>query len=80
MAKIKCIKARQIFDSRGNPTVEVRFAILIRIGFFDASYVSACPIARPASAQASLRPRAVALDPAAGSSGRRSAVGDGSGR
>ena len=23
MATIKCIKARQIFDSRGNPTVEV---------------------------------------------------------
>ncbi|PKI57675.1 hypothetical protein CRG98_022003, partial [Punica granatum] len=22
MAKIKCVKARQIFDSRGNPTVE----------------------------------------------------------
>jgi hypothetical protein len=23
MATIKCVKARQIFDSRGNPTVEV---------------------------------------------------------
>jgi len=38
MATIVSIKARQIFDSRGNPTVEVRFFILLFR--FDTSNVS----------------------------------------
>lgn len=29
MATIKLIKARQIFDSRGNPTVEVSFLLIL---------------------------------------------------
>ena len=38
MAAITSIKARQIFDSRGNPTVEVR--PLFRFDTFEVSLIS----------------------------------------
>ncbi|KAK3445533.1 hypothetical protein EUGRSUZ_A01554 [Eucalyptus grandis] len=49
MAKIKCIKARRIFDSRGNPTVEI---LLLRPST-PASIAALASVAAPALVAAS---------------------------